>query len=91
MSLKIVRMNLSKKQNLTYNFVLDLIYRTFELKSSWKLDFWGQNNPQTTSEQIQINFQKVQNNDFLGHKNDQITGNNFGKCVNILFFLDLGT
>ena len=48
--------------------------------------FEVKSNSETTSEQLQINLQKVQNNDFFGHKHDQITGNNFGKCVNILLF-----
>ena len=32
-------MNHSKSQNLTYNFVLDLIYRTFDLKIQLKIGF----------------------------------------------------
>ena len=82
LSLIIVEMVLSMSQNCTYNLILDVIYRTFELKSLLKFRFLMSKiiPKQLTSEQLQTNLQKVQK-DFFGSKNDQIMGNNFGKSV----------
>ena len=46
----------------------------------------GKNNAQTTSEHLQNNFQKVKKNDFFGPENGQITGTNFCKSVDFLFY-----
>ena len=84
-SQEIVKMILSKSQILTYNFILDITYRPFDLKILLKiLIFEVKNNSQSTSEQLQINLQKVKMNDFFCPKNDQITGNKFGKSVNFI-------
>ena len=82
---EIVKMILSKSQILTYNFILDITYRPFKLKILLKtLIFEVKNNSQTSSEPLQTNLQKVKMNDFFCPKNDQITGNKFGKSVNFI-------
>ena len=51
-------------------------YLTFEVK----------NNSQSISEQLQTKLQKVKKDSFC-LKNDQFTGNNFGKSVKLFVFL----
>ena len=47
--------------------ILEVIYRPFDLKIHLKnWSFTAKNNAQTTSEQLQTNFQKVKKNDFFG-------------------------
>ena len=91
MSLKIAKMNLSKSQNLTYNFVLDLIYRTFELKIQLKIGFLRSkiilkqllNKSKSTFKKFKImTFQATK----MIKSRVTILAN-----VSIFFFLDLGT
>ena len=80
-------MNHSKSQNLTHNFVLDLIYRTFDLKIRLKIGFLRSKViPKQLLNNSKSTFKKSKIMTFLATNMIKITGNNFGKCVNIVLF-----
>ena len=67
---------------MTYNFDFRGHISPFGPKitpENWS--FKAKNNAQTASKQLQTRFQKFQKTIFLATKKGQITGINFGKCV----------
>ena len=69
-----VKMTLSESQNLTYNIDFRIHISTFWAENTFKSStFKAKNNAQTTSEQLQTNFQNVQKTTFLGPKMVKMT------------------
>ena len=85
-------MTLSEGKNLKSNFNFRGYIPTFQANStqeSWS--FKTKNNAQTTSEQFQINFQKVKKNDFVTAKIVKPRITSLGKVPIFIFNLDLKT
>ena len=90
LTLKMFKMTLSEAQILAYNFDFTGHISTFGAKNTPKCrPFKAKNNAQTTSEQIQTNFQKVQKTIFLTQKVVKSRVPTLAKSVNFWCNFDL--